>query len=104
MRLMQSKVNTQIERDRLSKEVLLAINNVKTSLKKNEASSKAFDFSQRSFDADALKFELGKININELNTSKLIYNNNQAELIQSKYELLFNNALIRFYLGEEFSL
>lgn len=100
----QSIIDTKIERQRLSKEVLLAINNAKTSLKKNEASASAFDFSQKSFDADALKFELGKININELNTSKIIYNNTQAELIQSKYELLFNNALIRFYMGEQFTL
>jgi outer membrane protein len=32
------------------------------------------------------------------------FNNSQAELIQAKYELLFNNALIKFYLGEKFVL
>jgi outer membrane protein TolC len=73
-------------------------------LKKNEASSKAFEFSQKSYDADALKFELGKIGINELNVTKASYNYSQAQLIQSKYELLYNNALIKFYLGEKFSL
>ena len=100
----QSKINTQIVQNQLSKEVLKAITDTKTSVKKNESSAIAYEFSQKSYEADALKFELGKININELNTSKTIFNNSQAELIQSKYELLFNNALIKFYLGEEFSL
>jgi outer membrane protein TolC len=100
----QSEFNMQAERNRISKEVLKAITDARTSLKKNEASSIAFEFSQKSYDADLLKFELGKININELNLTKMNYSTSQAELIQSKYELLFNNALIRFYAGEAFAL
>lgn len=100
----QSKLDTQIMRNQLSKEVLKAITDTKTSIKKKESSSIAYEFSKKSYDADAMKFELGKININELNNTKMMFNNSQAELIQSKYELLFNNALIRFYMGEEFAL
>ncbi|RZJ34467.1 MAG: TolC family protein [Flavobacterium sp.] len=104
MRYLQSKVETKMEENRLTREVLKAINDAKTSLKKTESTNLAFDYSKKSYDADALKFELGKININELNTTKIMYNTTQAELIQAKYELLFNNALIRFYMGEDFNL
>lgn len=104
LNLKQSKFDTQIVQNNLSKEVLKAINDTKTSIKKNEASSVAYEFSQKSYDAELLKFELGKINISELNLTKIFFNNSQADLIQSKYELLFNNALIKFYLGEDFSL
>jgi outer membrane protein TolC len=100
----QSKIDTQIKQNELSKEVMKAITDTKTSIKKNEASSIAFEFSQKSYQADTLKFELGKININELNVTKAAFNYSQAQLIQSKYELLYNNALIKFYLGEDFSL
>ena len=100
----QSKIDTQMKQNELSKEVLKAITDTKTSLKKNEASSKAFEFSQKSYDADALKFELGKISTSEMNVTKSTFSNSQAQLIQSKYELLYNNALIKFYLGEKFSL
>jgi outer membrane protein TolC len=100
----QSKLDTQITQNNLSKEVLKAIADTKTAIKKNESSSLGFEFSRKSYEADALKFELGKINITELNVTKVAYNNAQAELIQSKYELLFNNALINFYLGDEFKL
>lgn len=104
MNFKQSRIDTEIIQNNLSKEVLKAIADTKTSIKKNEASTLGFEFSRKSYEADALKFELGKININELNVTKLAYNNAQAELIQSKYELLFNNALINFYLGDEFKL
>ena len=100
----QSKLDTQITQNDLSKEVLKAIADTKTAIKKNESSSLGFEFSRKSYEADALKFELGKINITELNVTKVAYNNAQAELIQSKYQLLFNNALINFYLGDEFKL
>lgn len=100
----QSKIDTQMRQNELSKEVLKAITDTKTSLKRKEASSKAFEFSQKSYDADALKFELGKIGTSEMNVTKAVYNNSQAQLIQSTYELLYNNALIKFYLGEPFSL
>lgn len=100
----QAKILSEIEQNRLSKEVILAINNTRTAVKKNESSAMAFEFSQKSYDADLLKFEVGKINIGELNMTKINFNSAQAELIQSKYELLFNNALIRFYSGEPFTL
>jgi outer membrane protein TolC len=100
----QSKIETQIEQNRLSKEILKAITDTKTSIKKNESAAIAFEFSKKSYEADVLKFGLGKININELNLTKMNFNNSQAELIQAKYELLFNKALIKFYLGEKFVL
>lgn len=100
----QSKINTEIIINQLSKEVLKSITDAKTSLKKNEVSAIAFEFAQKSYEVDILKFEVGKINSSELNLTKYNFNNSQAKLIQSKYELLYNNALIKFYLGEEFSL
>ncbi len=100
----QSKIDTEIVKNKLSKQVLKAITDTKTAIKKNESSTIAHEFAQKSYEADELKFQLGKININELNNTKMMYNNTFAELIQSKYELLFNNALIKFYLGEVFTL
>ncbi len=100
----QSKIDTEIVKNKLSKQVLKAITDTKTAIKKNESSTIAYEFAQKSYEADELKFQLGKININELNNTKMMYNNSLAELIQSKYELLFNNALIKFYLGEIFTL
>ncbi|NUY82132.1 TolC family protein [Flavobacterium sp. MAH-1] len=100
----QAQIFSKLEENRLSKEVMKAITDTRTSIKKRDASALAFEFTQKSLGADDLKFELGKININEWSLTKMNYNKAQATLIQSRYELLFNNALIKFYLGEAFSL
>lgn len=100
----QSKNETKIEESTVSKVVLLAINDTKAAIQKNEATTKAFDFARKSFEADALKYELGKINSTEFNVTKTNYKNAQAELIRAKYELIFTNGLVHFYLGEDFSL
>jgi outer membrane protein len=100
----QSKVNTQVERNRLSMVVMQAIIDTKTAVKKYDSSLSAFEFSKKSYEADSLKFELGKIDVNELNITKNNYIAAQADVIRSRYELQFNNALIRFYLGEPFEL
>ncbi|RZJ26872.1 MAG: TolC family protein [Flavobacterium sp.] len=104
LRFRQAKIESQIEENKLTKEVLKAIYDARTAVKKNEALSNAFEFSQKSYDADMLKFQMGKIDISALNITKINFNSAQAELIQSKYELLFNNALIKFYSGGTFSL
>jgi outer membrane protein TolC len=82
---------------------LQAISDTKASSKKQEAATIAFKYAQKSYESDRLKYELGKININELNTTKTNYQNAQSELIKAKYELILNTALIRYYLGEEFT-
>ena len=100
----QALVNTEIIRNQTTREVMKAITDTKTALKKVEAATLAYAYAKKSFEADALKFELGKININELNTTKKAFSTSQTELIQSNYELMYNNALIKFYLGEDFKL
>jgi outer membrane protein TolC len=100
----QAKLETKMEENRLSKVILQAINDAKASIKKQETSTIAFEFAKKSYEADLLKYELGKINSNDFNFTKSNYKNAQVELINSKYELLFNTGLINFYLGEDFSL
>ena len=100
----QAKLETKMEENRLSKVILQAINDAKASIKKQETSTIAYEFSKKSYEADLLKYELGKINSNDFNFTKSNYKNAQVELINSKYELLFNTGLLNFYLGEDFSL
>jgi outer membrane protein len=102
--LKQAGIQIDRVRNQITQEATKAINDTKTARKKVETASIALEFSKKSYEADALKFELGKINTNELNITKNQYNNARADLIQSNYELLYNNALINFYLGEPFKL
>ena len=100
----QAKLETKMEENRLSKVILQAINDTKAANKKQETSTIAFEFAKKSYEADLLKYELGKINSNDFNFTKSNYINAQVELINSKYEQLFNTGLLNFYLGEDFSM
>ncbi|CAN1521965.1 TolC Outer membrane protein [Flavobacteriaceae bacterium] len=100
----QAKLETKMEENRLSKVILQAINDTKAANKKQETATIAFEFAKKSYEADLLKYELGKINSNEFNFTKSNYINAQVELINSKYEQLFNTGLLNFYLGEDFSM
>ena len=95
-------IDTDIEKNRLSKVVIQAINDANASYSKYESSLSALEFSQKSYEADFLKLELGKISTNEFINTKNIYINNQAELNRSKYELMFNQSLVKFYLENIF--
>ena len=94
--------DTDIEKNRLSKVFIQAINDANASFSKYESSLSALEFSRKSYEADLLKLELGKISTNEFLNTKNNFINDQAELIRSKYELMFNQALVKFYLDNTF--
>lgn len=98
----KSLLDTEVEKNRLSKVVIQAINDANASFSKYESSLLALEYSKKSYEADVLKLELGKISTNEFINTKNIYINNQAELIRSKYELMFNQSLVNFYLNNKF--
>lgn len=100
----KSFIDSDIERNRLSKVVIQAINDANASFSKYESSLSALEFSEKSYQADLLKLELGKISTNEFINTKNIFINNQAELIRSKYELVFNQSVVKFYLENNFKL
>lgn len=100
----QATIKSSIEKNTVSNLVLKALNNAKASKKKYEAAQTSLDFAQKTFEAESLKYNLGKITINDLSFTKDNFFTAQANFIQSKYEFLFSNALIKFYLGENFSL
>lgn len=100
----KSKNETQIEKNRLSKVIIQAINDAKASFTKHESSLLSYEFSQKSYEADLLRFELGKISTNELLVTKNNFVNAQSQLIQAKYELIYNQSVVNFYLNNVFKL
>lgn len=96
--------DVQNERNRLSAVVFQALNNAKGSQKRYTSMQTALEYSQKSYQVDLLKFELGKIDFTTLTLSRAAYLNANSNLIQAKYELMFNLALISFYINQEFKL
>ena len=101
---LQNKVKLDLEKMRVTKILYQSVKDAKSAKKKYEAAKLNFEFSSKSYEADILKFNYGKINFNDLIVTKNEYLNSQSNLIKSKYEFLFNNALINFYKGNDFTL
>lgn len=99
----RTKVDLEIDRNNISKIILNAMNKAISSKKKYETANESLKFAQKSYEADLLKFQLGKININEFNITKNNYINSEADLIRAKYHYLYDNAVVIFYLGSEFN-
>lgn len=96
--------DVQNERSRLSAVVFQALNNARGSQKRYTSMQTAMEYSQKSYEVDLLKFELGKIDFTALTLSRAAYLQAQSNLIQAKYDLMFNLALISFYINQEFQL
>jgi outer membrane protein len=57
--------------------------------------------SKDAFELTQSKYENGKANITEFNEAKNNYLKAESDLVQARYELLYQNALLNFYRGKE---
>ena len=64
------------------------------------SSQEALDSSQDAFNLMQAKYENGKATITEFNESKNNYLKCESDLVQARYELLYQQALIEFYRGK----
>lgn len=93
----QAKIRTKIEKNNLEK-ILKQVNIDFITLKtKLSVSEKALRFSEKTYQADLIKFEYGKLSLSTLLISQKNYYQNQATLIKAKYEYIFSKALLGFY-------
>ena len=87
-------------RKTLYKEIQQTCLNASAAQSKYESSIAA---AQSSYDAFVLmqaKYENGKANITEFNEQKTLYLKSESDLVQARYELLYQHALLRFYRGQ----
>lgn len=99
----KAKLNFEIAKNKISETVLRAIGTAKAAKTKYENALEAYGFQEKSYQIDLIKYKNGSIDINSLNLTKNQYNNAQSNLIRSKYEWMYNNAVVKFYLGVAFA-
>ena len=68
---------------------------------KEKSSEEAMQSTKDAFTLMQAKYENGKANITEFNESKNTYLKSESDLIQARYENLYQHALIEFYRGRE---
>lgn len=85
----------------LYKDIQTVYYNALNAQSKEKSSEEALASSQDAFKLMQAKYENGKATITEFNESKNNYLKSESDLVQARYELLYQQALIEFYRGKD---
>ena len=99
------QANQQLQLDNtkktLYKEIQQVYYNAQNAQSKEKSSAEAVQSSKDAFQLMQAKYENGKANITEFNESKNNYLKAESNLVQARYENLYQHALLDFYRGRE---
>ena len=100
-----NRENQQLQLDNtkktLYKEIQQVYYNALNAQSKEKSSAEAVQSSKDAFTLMQAKYENGKANITEFNESKNNYLKSESDLVQARYENLYQHALLEFYRGRE---
>ena len=85
----------------LYKEIQQVYYNTMAASQKLTSSEEARESSETAFHLTQAKYEQGKATITEFNEAKNNYLKSESDLTQARYEYLYQQALIKFYQGQE---
>ena len=85
----------------LYQEIQKVYYNALNAQEKEKSAEEAMQSTKDAFTLMQAKYENGKANITEFNESKNTYLKSESDLIQARYENLYQHALIEFYRGRE---
>ena len=98
---LQQQIQFENVRKGLYKEIQQAWYNAVAAQSKLVSCSDALSSAELSFELTQAKYENGKANITEFNESKNAVMKAQSDLLQARYEYIFNTKLLDFYRGSE---
>jgi outer membrane protein len=90
--------------NQLRNDVELALNNLRGARQSYRAAEASEEAAQAAYDNAQRRFRAGAANSLDLVTATNRLEQAQTEFIRSKYQLIFNRQVIKFYLGQGFSL
>lgn len=94
----------QRQKQDLYKIIQQAYNDAIAAGNKHKAASKKVNATEESFKYAEQKFDVGLINSVSYNDTKKELNNALSEQIQAKYDFVFRNTVLNFYMGKPISL
>ncbi|MCB9264574.1 MAG: TolC family protein [Lewinellaceae bacterium] len=101
-------LNTEVinrqQRQQLKSDVQRAIADARAARESYAAAGKSVDAAQAAFDNAEKRFQLGAINTLEYTTARNNLDRAQVDLIQAKYQYIFNLKTVDFYLGRPINL
>lgn len=103
-----SRLNTDIQYQQavntLQNNVQLALTDLRGARQSYEAAQVSLDAAQQAYEVAKRRFDLGASNNLELFTATNRLDQARIELTRSKFQLLFNQQVIQFYLGNRLTL
>ncbi len=101
--LQQSKLQVEQAKKDLFKEIQQSWADAVSALKKLDASQKAVEAGNLSFEYTQKRYEQGLVNITDYNVAKNNFNLTQIEMLKAKYDFIFKQKILDFYRGVNFN-
>lgn len=101
---LNAQTNEQLAKNNLNKVINQAVLDLRSAEKRLYSAEVATQAATQAFDVMKLRYDEGMTNSVELNTTLIAKNRAEFEYIQAKYNLVFRNKLIDFYLGNPIQL
>lgn len=109
--IQRSEFNKEIQQNNLQQthnalmaEVTRSVTDYNASIAKSNATSKALVASKQQFDFAEKRFENGLMNYFDYINTKNQYTRAQISNVQARYEMVFNNLIVNFYLNNTLTL
>ncbi|WP_346824110.1 TolC family protein [Rapidithrix thailandica] len=96
-----AKLNSQIERNTLRKNIEQAYYNARAAAKTYASNKRQLEALQEQFRVTEQRYKSGMDNVTDYIISQNQLNNAQSDLIWSKYDFMFKLKVMDFYLGKE---
>ncbi len=97
----QARVTAAITRNQLRQTVETAYYDVLAAINTYSANQQRVDATQETFRVTEKQYNAGAANITDYQVARNNLSNAQADLIRAKYDLLFRQKILDFYLGRE---
>ncbi|MFW5778143.1 MAG: TolC family protein [Bacteroidota bacterium] len=102
--LQRAKNNYEQNRNNLNKIIGQAHADALAAYQKYQATVKSLDSFRESFKYTQQRFDLGMVSYVEFNESQIRLARAQREALQAKYDYVFKQKIMEFYIGEGFNL
>ena len=100
----QADLDLRLQKNTLYKTIQQAHNDAIAAINQYNAALKKLNATRESFRYAEQKFDVGLINSVEYNDAKKEFNNAESELLQAKYDYVFRQKILDFYMGKPLTL
>ncbi|HOI86901.1 MAG TPA: TolC family protein [Lentimicrobium sp.] len=99
-----SRLELELEKQRLQKTIQQAWADARASLKNYHAANRKLDATRESFRYAEQKFSVGVMTPVDYNNAKKDMTNAESEVLQSKFDYIFKTTVLDFYMGNPITL